>query len=164
MTYNTINAHQFPITVNTGTSETPVWTAIQGLNTVTLSPSTTTADAGDFESAGWTKNVVVERGASVSLAGLAHYDAAGVKDPGQAAVESYAATTGMDSIATFRITVPGSKAYEFSASVTDVTPFGGGNTDLAVWEATLEVWDAPTIVSTTPEAPEVPEAPEGDDD
>ena len=147
MTYNTVNAHQFPVTINTGTSETPVWTSIQGLNTVTLSPSNSTADAGDFESAGWTKNVVVERGASVTLAGLAHYDDAGVKDPGQAAVESYGVLTGMDAIGTFRIAVPGGKAYEFAATVTDVTPFGGGKTDLATWECTLEIWDPPTIVT-----------------
>lgn len=145
MTYNTVNAHQFPISVNTGTAESPVWTNVAGLNTVTLSPSNNTADAGDFESAGWMKNVVVERGASVQMSGLAHYDENGVKDPGQAAVESYSTQTGMDAIATFRITLPGSKAYQFSASVTDVTPFGGGKTDLATWEATVEIWDAPTI-------------------
>lgn len=142
MSYLTVPATNFILSVETATG---VYTTVGGLDTLGYAPNTATADATTFETAGWTRQVTVSRGVTVTASGKALYDAAGAKDPGQAFVEGLGEGIGADALGTFRIELPSGDFITFDAIVTDVTPFGGGVNGLAEWSATLIMNDAPTI-------------------
>lgn len=115
------------------------WVAIAGLNSLTHSPKTDTADTTDFDGHGRSTHLVVQRGDEWSLAGFAKLDVeTGEKDPGQDACEQLAKLIGLDSLGQFRITSPGGNAITFDASV-EVTLPGGGHNDAAAWAAKLTV-------------------------
>lgn len=115
------------------------YTAIGGLNTLTHSPATETADTTDFDSAGRPEHLVAQRGDSWALAGFALEDVVtGDRDEGQAAVETLAKAIGLDSMGQFRITSPGGNTITFLASA-EVTLAGGGLNDAAAWSANLTV-------------------------
>lgn len=148
MAYDTIPAHNFLIQINTGTSAVPTWTPVLGVNTITPAPSKKEADTATFETAGWDRSTVVSRGLTITAAGHAMYDAAGVKDPGQVACEALAHETGPDARGEFRILTPGSKAIRFSGDVS-VTSFGGSVSDVASWSLEVKVSDWPTVETVT---------------
>lgn len=125
--------------INTGTSQSPTWTRIKGLNSWSPSPSKNDADTTGFDDDGWTAHMVASRGGEFTLSG--HYledPDTGDRDPGQEAVETLANAVGYDSLKEFRFTSPGGIQISFSASAS-VTSGGGGNDDPSAWEATLTV-------------------------
>lgn len=149
MSYQAIPAHNFPLSIQTGTDETPEWTVVGGLDTITPQPQTREADTTTFANAAWGTILVIGRGLTVSVSGKAMYDEDGAKDDGQAAVEALAEEVGRAARGTFRIALPAAdSALEFVADVKNVTPFGGGVNDPSSWSAELHVAAAPSVVST----------------
>ncbi len=106
---------------------------VKELTSVEHNPSTDRVDLTDFNSEGGRKeNTVVFRGDTFVLQGKAEPE-----DDGQIAVNAVAALQGDDAEAAYQITA-GGKTYNFSATA-EVKLFGGGLTDGATWQATLEV-------------------------
>lgn len=117
---------------------------VNGLNSLTHSPSSSDADTTSFDSEGRSEHMKAERGDSWTLAGFYLEDVAtGDRDPGQAAVEALAQLIGPSSLGVFKITSPGGNTITFSASA-EVTLHGGGNNDAAAWQATIVVSGAVT--------------------
>lgn len=113
--------------------------AIGGLNTLTHSPATETADTTDFDSGGRPEHIVAQRGDSWALAGFALEDVTtGDRDEGQAAVEALGKVIGLSALGQFRVTSPGGNTATFLASA-EVTLAGGGLNDAAAWSANLTV-------------------------
>ena len=153
MSFDTVPASTFPLSIQTGTELAPVWTEVGGINSITVTPSRRDADTTTFANAGWDQATVVGRGSTVAASGFAIYDAAGVKDPGQVACEALADEIGSAARGTFRVSLPGGKAFEFTGDV-NVTPFGGGVSDVARWEMEIRVATPPSIVTVAvPPAP-----------
>jgi len=143
MAFAAVPATNFLLSVETAPS---TFTTVGGLDTLNFAPNTATADATVFENAGWTQTTTVSRGITVTASGKALYDETGDKDPGQLAVEALGEALGAAAVGTFRIELPSGDYLEFDATVTDVTPFGGGVNGLAEWSCTLVASAAPTIV------------------
>lgn len=123
------------------------WTAINGLNTLTHSPSTTRADTSSFDSAGRDEHLPASRGESWSLSGFSLEDVAtGDRDPGQVAVEDLGKLVGPDGLGWFKITSPGGNTIIFQASA-EVTIHGGGHNDAAAWGAELQVTGEPVYAA-----------------
>jgi hypothetical protein len=120
-----------------------VYIPIKGVNTFSLSPSANKAETTDFDSNGWAENMVASRGLSLKLSGFHLEDVQdGTRDPGQERVELLSTLVGPASVGQFRMTSPGGKVKEFSATA-NVTAPGGGNDDAASWEVEIEVTGAP---------------------
>lgn len=139
MTKIKVLARDFPITINTGTTATPVRVPIEGVSSETFNFSKTDAETNDFDSNGWMSHLPAMRGLEISLDGQAALD----KDtkeplPGQAAVEAASRLVGYEGLVEFQFTRPSGRTVTFTASV-QCTPFGGGTNDAAKWTATLKV-------------------------
>ena len=83
--------------VNTGTTESPVWTRVNGLTSATLTISPNEVDVSDFDSEGWQDNLTTFRSWALALAGWDGYtgaDNAPVDDPGQVALKAKGLLTG----------------------------------------------------------------------
>lgn len=137
MAITKVPARDFTIEILTTPPST--YTPIGGLNSLSHSPSSNTADTTDFDSGGRAEHLVMERGDAWTIAGRHLEDAAtGDRDPGQAAVETLAKSVGLSSMGTFQITSPGGNKVTFEASA-EVTLAGGGHNDPAAWQAVLTV-------------------------
>jgi len=125
--------------INTGTEETPVWTPIGGVETLTFSQDKEDADDTDFNSQGWAEHMVVQRSNSLTLEGKYMEDPqTGERDPGQEAVEQAGEAIGYDSLKQFRLTSPGGTVRTFKASVL-IGDIGGGLNDKTSWGAELTI-------------------------
>lgn len=151
MSYDTIPAHNFPLFIQTGSEIAPTWTEVKGINTITLAPSKREADTTTFDTAGWDRSTVLARGLTVTASGLALYDAAGIKDPGQVACEALGTEIGTAARGTFEIQTPSGTAYRFTGDVM-VTAFGGGVNDVAQWSVEIKVSAEPTVEMAAPPA------------
>ncbi len=133
----------FPIYINTGTEETPIWTRIRGISEVSPSPSSNTVDGRDFESGLWAEPMISGRGLSFSVTGFRMEDeTTGARDPGQEAVEASGLLGGQAGREQYQIQGSGGKTITFTANA-EVTDFGGSQDDLASWECTLTCVGAP---------------------
>jgi len=140
-----ILARDFTFETNTGTSGSPVWVEIGGLETWNHKPATTKAKTNKFANAGRASHLVATRGDTFTLKGLYQEDEAnGNRDAGQEALETQGIAVGADSIKEFRITSPGGTVKTFSCSA-EVTVGGGGDDDATSWECELEVSGAITV-------------------
>lgn len=125
--------------INTGTEASPVWTKINGIDTLTFGGDKEDADDTDFNSQGWNEHMVVERSKSLTLEGKYLEDPdTGDRDPGQEAVEDLGEKIGYDSLGQFRLTSPGGKIRIFKASV-NIGDIGGGHNDKTSWSAELTI-------------------------
>ena len=131
-------------------SDTPdTFIAINGLNSLTHSPSTTRADTTSFDSNGRDEHLPASRGESWSLSGFSIEDVAtGERDAGQLRVEELGRIVGPAGIARYRITSPGGNTITFSASA-EVTIHGGGHNDAAAWGAEVTVTGEPIYAGPT---------------
>lgn len=129
-------ARDITIEIESGTT----FMAIGGIESLTHSPSSETADTTDFDSGGRAEHFVAQRGDEWTLAGFALEDVdTGAQDPGQQAVEELARAVGPTaSLGTFRLTSPGGNTLTFDASA-EVTLPGGAHNDSAAWSAKLTV-------------------------
>lgn len=143
MADNSVLAANFPVYVNTGSTETPTWTAIGGVKTVNFNPGSKTADTGTFSNAGWDSTITVSRSLQVSIEGIAQYeevDGEFVKDAGQAAVEVYGDAVGRAARGDFLIALPGNTTgLRFKGDVASVVKFGGSRDEVAQWKADINV-------------------------
>jgi hypothetical protein len=111
-------------------------TVINHLRSIEHNPSTERADMTTFSSTGGRKeSIVIFRGDTFVLQGLAN-----PSDTGQAAVNVVAQAVGSAAEAAYSI-IAGGNTYTFNATA-EVKLFGGGLTDGATWQCTLEVTGA----------------------
>ena len=130
--------------INTGTTLSPVWTAIKSLNSWAHSPSTNQTDTTDFDDAGRLSHLVASRGDEFTLTGSYLEDPdTGDRDAGQEAVEALASQVGNDCLKQFKLTSPGGNTVTFEGSA-ECTIGGGGNDDKSAWEAKITVSGAIT--------------------
>jgi hypothetical protein len=159
-----IPASLFTLHINTGTTASPIWTEVGGITQLDASQTATTVDGSTFDSDGWADDVTVRRAAMITLTGRALFDeTTGAKDPGQAAIETLGALLGDDAKGAFKVSLPGGATYGFTATVGNVTPFGGGKDDLANFSAELRIQGAPVVAAAPTPAPPAPPAPEPED-
>ena len=136
-------SRDFDIEVNTGTTQTPVWTQIAGLDEdgITYAETTREVDFMDADDGGFAKPVPIGRGYTITLKGSRIEDAeTGERDAGQAAVEAVMDEMGPDALLQYRISSPaasGAETLTFLAWAS-ATPFGGS--DKATWGAVLKVY------------------------
>jgi hypothetical protein len=146
MAVTEIPAQDFTFDLNTGTTVSPNWVNIVGINTMSFAPVTNRADTRHFGDGGWLKHWVASRGMTMTLGGLRQEDPdTGDRDPGQEAVEAWALLMGPASIKQFRFTTPGANVATFNASA-EITPAGGGNDDPATWQVVVTV-DGPVVLA-----------------
>lgn len=136
-------SRDFTISVNTGTSGSPTWTPIGGLDEDGISISTDVRDVDfmDADDDGFAKPVPIGHSYTVSLKGSRIENADdGTRDAGQAALEAVQDEVGLDALLEFQIESPaasGGEVLTFGAWP-NVTAFGGG--EKATWEAELRVY------------------------
>lgn len=129
------------------------WTEVGGLNEITRSMDTETADVTTFDTAGRKREVPVSLADNFELTGLKKRG-----DMGQKMVEDAARLLGCDATIQARIAyldagdVDGAGFFdeiwvaEVSVQLDDV---GGGVNDMISWGATLQLFDDPTITTGT---------------
>ncbi len=152
MTTTAIRAGNFPIYLNTGTTGSPTWTIIQGVKNLSLTTSAKEEDVSEYndDNDGFEKSIVLGRGKTVTLDGFAKYDADGVKDAGQAALEVLGKAIGAAANAQFKISLPDDGYDLFTATVLGVTPYGGDQAGIADWKAELKLTGEMVYVEPTP--------------
>ena len=134
-------ARDFTFSINTGTTLSPTWTAIGGLNTWGWKEDATDKEATDFNDNGWGSSLITARRATCSLKGSALLDTvAGTKDAGQAAVEASARLMGSAGVKEYKIEANGvdDSAITFSASA-KLAETGDKHDDLLPWGAELMI-------------------------
>ncbi len=145
--------------VNNGTSGSPDWLEVKGLNTWSRTTTKNDADTTTFDEDGRMSHLPASRGDGFGLQGLALEDPdTGAKDPGQEACEAWAKKIGTDGIQQFRVTTPGGFVMTFDASA-DVKVTGGGKDDPTGWTCDMVV----TGAITTSDDLALPGAPSGVD-
>lgn len=152
MVNETYLAREHEIEINTGTKLAPEWTVIRGWTNLSPSPETERTDDTHAHSAGWAQAKVAQRGVSLSLDLQVLRNAAGVLDPGQAALRDAAELVGSESLAEFRhYHKPTGEGFQFDASVELAWP-GGGTNDNATASGTLQIDGKPDpiVVDDTP--------------
>ena len=129
-----------------GTTGSPDWVAVGGLVTLTHSPKSASADTSDFDSAGRSEHMVMERGDEWSLSGFAIVDdSTGEPDVGQAACEALGLGVGRASLGRFKMVLKADDDDSSPADVAsylasiEVTKAGGGHNDAAKWSAKVTV-------------------------
>lgn len=147
MAIEEVLAKEFTWKVDDGT-DSDTFVEIEGLNSVSPSPSKNDADTTTYND-DWVTHLVATRGLEIEMEGVYMEDPSdGSRDPGQEQVEAAAEKTGTGSTVPFQCETPGGTIIEFDASVS-TTPFGigggGGNEDPAGFSATLTVSGKPTV-------------------
>ncbi len=148
MAVTAILARDFKFEIDTGTTGTPEWVEIKGINSFSWDSSKNDADTTTFQDDGVQSHIVASRGYELTLEGLLLEDPdTGERDPGQKAVEELASKIGPASIGNFRMTYPSGKVKGFKASANIGGP-GGGNDDPASWSVTLTISGKPEEIET----------------
>jgi hypothetical protein len=131
--------------LNTGTTGTPVWTPIGGLNSMTFDSDATETDDTDFDSDGWAEHKIAQRSRAISLEGFYKEDpVTGAQDAGQEALIALSDAVGYDSLKPFRVTSPGGNTTIYMVSA-DAKNTGGGLNDNAGFTADLSVSGKPVF-------------------
>lgn len=132
---------------------TPVWTRIEGVNTFTKSPSANeaTVETTDFDSQGEYEGQVLQRGASLQLAGQKKLNAAGTGSaPGQAACDELAQALGEESLGGVRFRHQTEESWEQWTAYASSADEGGGNNDKSSWGVTFTRSGPKSTVAVTP--------------
>lgn len=125
-------ARKWRVDVNTGTSASPVWVQVRGLNNVTPGISATLQDSSDYDSDGWGSDEKTMLKWNLALSLFRKKSDAGAYDAGQEALRDKSDQFGAGGIAHVRWydrTVGSSEAYEGYANVS-WEPGGGSASDL----------------------------------
>ena len=134
-TYVKVSARKW--TIDCSTDARATWTNIKGLHTFAFSRTATRTDTTDFVADGTETNEIMARGANCKVDGFFLEDSTKARDPGQAAVETFAEATGSGSVGDFRFTSPNGKIYIFSGTVELNDSMSGGNNDKTKWSFTV---------------------------
>jgi len=145
MTATPIEAHNFPVFINTGTSAEPVWTRIKNLNNVLPEHGSKEVDITDQDTAGFSKTMITSRSYKLTLEGFKAYDEDGVGDPGQVAVEVLNGQTGPDAVGDFLLVEPGDKGRRIKGHVTISNDRGGKVEEVVAWKAVVSAIEKPTF-------------------
>lgn len=138
-------ARDWDFHINTGTTATPAWVPINGINSHSWSVTKNDADTTTYDDEGWLSHLPASRGRSVTLSGIMMEDPdTGDRDPGQEACETHAEQIGPSGLRQFRVTSPAGTTIVGNASA-QVTQGGGGNDDPSAWECVVTFSGAVTI-------------------
>lgn len=139
-------ARHWGIEVESATAGT--WIEVGGLTSVGWDRSVSAEDTGDFQSDGWSEDMVLERGRSMSLEGRYLTDITsgltlGDRDPGQLRIEALSDVIGPAAEGRVRITDPAGDVW------TQRAHFNGGPTigdkgAISGWSAEISLQGAPT--------------------
>ncbi|MEU8196338.1 hypothetical protein AB0C10_21380 [Microbispora amethystogenes] len=140
MTQRRINARDMIVEVESATPDT--WVAIEQLQTITVNPGENeeTVDVTDMESDGAYEQEIMQRGASMSLEGLALQDSStGALPAGRARVEAMAGEdkVGSDSLGRVRFRYPASTSWRIWTCTFSLGEQGGATNDKVSWSATI---------------------------
>lgn len=130
----------FDAELNTGDEMSPNWVHVGGIDNMSHSPTTNRADTRVWDDGGRLTHLVASRGDSFTFTGKYLVDSdTGDRDPGQEAVEAWAAGFDVDGLKQFRVTdSSGINVITFYASA-ELTRPSGGNDDPASWGFSVEV-------------------------
>lgn len=126
------------------------WLPISSLSEITIDPSADSAkvDTTTFDSNGNYEGRVMQRGASMTLAGfLVKDDTTGVQDTGQARVVTLAKGMAEASIGQIRRRFPADSQWTVWTAFFEESKFGGKNNDESSWGATVTRSGAATFTS-----------------
>lgn len=125
------------------------WTQIGGVNELTVSYDSDSAEVTDFDSEGFSENLTTERSVSFQVSGFRIVDPeTGDVDPGQKIVDDIADKVGYEALVDVRINMIGGQTMKFTANL-EPDDQGGGTNDPASWGATFNSFGKPEIESGT---------------
>ncbi|MBZ6258127.1 hypothetical protein KVH22_21665 [Streptomyces olivaceus] len=135
-------------------AEAETWLPIAGLNTFTYNPSENeeTTETVAFESEGAYEEDVMQRGASIALAGQYRVDkTTNAQDPGQAYIDNvWANLVGIDSHNPVRWRHRSQTSWVVWDATMTPGEQGGGNNDKTSWAATIRRNGWATTAAVTP--------------
>lgn len=140
MTQRKINARSIILEVETAVADT--WLRVENLASVTVNRAENeeAVDTTDYDSQGAYEQEILQRGASLALAGLELKDSAtGALQPGRARVEQLAGEDmlGSDSLGRYRFRHPMSTTWRIWTATTSVGETGGETNAKSAWAATI---------------------------
>ncbi|MFB4276040.1 phage tail tube protein [Nonomuraea sp. MTCD27] len=140
MTARKIKSRDFIIEVESSTPDT--WFRIENLANMTINRAANeeTADLTDFDSEGAYESWIMQRGASMALAGQELKDhLTGALQPGRARVEELAGETavGYESLGRYRFRHPLNDEWRIWNATTSVGENGGATNDPSAWACTI---------------------------
>lgn len=140
MTSIKIKARDLIVEVESSTPDT--WLRIENLATLTINPGENVEKAvlSDFDSQGAYEEWVMQRGATMALAGQEENDSStGAPKPGRAQVEANAGEDklGEDSIARYRFRHPRHTEWKIWTATTVLGESGGETNAIGAWAATI---------------------------
>lgn len=117
------------VEVNAGTTGTPNWLRVNGINEVSVSIEGTEQDVTDFDSGGWASTTTTLRKWSASIKAWDGYTGSNVDDPAQAELKARGLQVGAAAKIPVRFYRPdnGNKGYQ-GVAVSNYKGFGGGAT------------------------------------
>lgn len=131
----------------------PVWAQVGAVDTFTLSRNANGAnvETTDFDSDGEYEGQMMQRGASLQLAGKRKYTGdPATPDAGQAACDALAAETGEASLGGVRFRHTDETSWEVWTAYAEPADNGGGNNDKSGWGVTFTRSGAKSSVAVTP--------------
>ena len=147
-----LNAREVIIEISDGAT-TPVWTEIEGLNSLTFNPSENEemTETTDFQSQGNYEGEKMQKGATLECEGFLIKDSVtGAQAPGQAQVEELHELLGPASQGTIRFRHPLDTSWKRWTAVVTLGEQGGENNDKTSWGATFTRSGASTDVVVAP--------------
>ena len=126
------------------------WLPISSLSEVTIDPSADSAkaDVTTFDSGGSYEVRMMQRGATMTLAGfLVKDDTLGTQDTGQARIVTLAKATGEASLGQIRRRFPADNQWTVWTATFEEAKFGGKTNDESSWGATVTRSGAATFTS-----------------
>ncbi|MFF8095685.1 phage tail tube protein [Streptomyces sp. NPDC016675] len=144
-----IDARGWIFEVEDAEATADTWLPVAGLNTFTINPGENeeTADVTAFEDEGMYSQDVMQRGATLAIAGQYRIDKTSkAQDPGQAYIDTvWTNLVGMESQG--RIRYRHSTQTKWAIWTATVTPGeqGGGTNEKTTWGATFTRCGAPTV-------------------
>ncbi|MEV4457011.1 hypothetical protein [Microbispora sp. NPDC049633] len=140
MAQRRINARDMIVQVEDSTPDE--WLPIERLQNVVVNPGENeeTVDVSDYDSDGAYEQEIMQRGASLTLEGLAlEDDSTGALPPGRARVEAMAGEdkVGSDSLGRIRFRSPRSSTWRIWDCTFSLGEQGGATNDKVSWSATI---------------------------
>lgn len=132
---------------------TPTWITVTQLTSATHNPAENeeTTDTTTFDSDGDYEEVVMQRGASLSLEGFLRKDGTtGAKDAGQQRIEELAKLKGVESLGAVRFRHPMDTVWTKWDATFSQGEQGGGTNDMTSWSATVRKSGSSTEEAVTP--------------
>lgn len=153
MTQRRINARDIIVEIESSTPDS--WLPIERLQNVVVNfgENEETADVTDYESDGAYEQEIMQRGASMTLEGLAlEDDSTGALPPGRGRVEEMAGEdkVGSDSLGRVRFRSPRSQTWRIWTCTVSLGEQGGATNDKVSWSATITKSGKTTTAAVTP--------------